>query len=566
MSEIIKNRYTITNLIGKGGMAEVYLAYDTILNREVAIKILKSDMSDDDIALERFKREAGATTQLSHPNIVDVYDVGDDGDKHFIVMEYVKGYTLKQLIKKRGAIPYKEAVWLTKQIAGALMEAHRNGIIHRDVKSQNVLLKPDGTVKLSDFGIALSADAMQITHKDSVLGSVHYLAPEISRGRQASMQSDIYSLGIVLYELLTGDVPFKADTPVQVALKHVREDIPFVRNINREIPQSVENIIIKATAKSLNNRYKNVALMLKDLNECLKKEHINDERVVIDYTKENSIKNTIHVADGGQVEEKKTFKKIYIFLISGIVILALFILLYFLGVFKFKEKEVVLPNIKDMTVIEAKDLLSEYNLEIDDAHIEYTYTDDVDKDKIVSTSPSIGSSINKNQKIKVVVSSGRFNVLKNYVGKNYKETKLELENLGLIVKLIPIESSKESGLVLSQSLQEGYKFEPNSNEIINIEYSRGDNVITLELKLGMSIIEAEQYLISNNIDTEKYELLAKDYTYFNEDEILNSKPQTIIRIEPEIGSDYDLNSEEPIKIYYYSKAIEINEESENISQ
>ena len=224
MSEIIGNRYQVTKLIGKGGMAEVYLAWDTILNREVAIKVLKSDMSDDDIALERFKREAGATTQLSHPNIVDVYDVGDDGDKHYIVMEYVKGYTLKQLIRKRGAIPHKEAVWIMKQLAGSLMEAHRKGIIHRDVKSQNVLIKPDGTIKLSDFGIALANGSMQITSKDSVLGSVHYLAPELTRGKQASMQSDIYSLGIVFYELLTGDVPFKAETPVQVALMHVKSD------------------------------------------------------------------------------------------------------------------------------------------------------------------------------------------------------------------------------------------------------------------------------------------------------------------------------------------------------
>ena len=566
MSEIIKNRYNITNLIGKGGMAEVYLAYDTILNREVAIKILKSDMSDDDVALERFKREAGATTQLSHPNIVDVYDVGDDGDKHFIVMEYVKGYTLKQLIRKRGAIPYKEAVWLTKQIAGALMEAHRNGIIHRDVKSQNVLLKPDGTVKLSDFGIALSADAMQITHKDSVLGSVHYLAPEISRGRQASMQSDIYSLGIVLYELLTGDVPFKADTPVQVALKHVKEDIPYVRSINREIPQSVENIIIKATCKSLNNRYKNVALMLKDLNECLKDEHKNDERVKIDEAKENSIKNTIHLADGGEITEKKTFKKIYIFLISGIVILSLFIFLYFIGVFKFKEKEIVLPNISNMTVIEAKDLLNEYDLEIDDAHIEYIYTDDVDKDRIVSTNPSIGSSITSNEKIKVVVSSGKLNVLKNYIGKNYKETKNELESLGLRVKLVPIQSDKETGIVISQSLDEGFKFEPNSNIAISIEYSSGNSSFVLEFKKGMSIIEAEEYLMSHDISSDKYLFIDKEYNYFDDNELENSKPLTVIRTEPEIGSSYDLNSEEPIKIYYYSKIIEISEESEQVNQ
>ncbi|MBQ1787969.1 MAG: serine/threonine protein kinase, partial [Erysipelotrichaceae bacterium] len=281
MSEYIGKRYRIVKLIGKGGMADVYLAYDTILKREVAVKVLKSDMSDDPVALERFKREAGAVTKLSHPNIVDVYDVGDDGDKHYIVMEYVKGYTLKQLIKKRGPIPYKEAVWMMKQLAGALMEAHRNNVIHRDVKSQNVLIKDDGTIKLSDFGIAMASGAMQITHKDSILGSVHYLAPEISKGKQASMQSDIYSLGIVFYELLTGDVPFKADNPVQVALKHVKENIPSVRSFDPNIPQSVENIILKATAKNVNERYKNIALMIQDLNECLKRARRNEPRAQI---------------------------------------------------------------------------------------------------------------------------------------------------------------------------------------------------------------------------------------------------------------------------------------------
>ena len=165
MSEYIGNRYRIVKLIGRGGMADVYLAYDEILKREVAVKIMKADMADDPLALERFQREAGAVTQLSHPNIVDVYDVGDDKDRHYIVMEYIKGYTLKQLIKKRGPIPYKEAVWMMKQLAGALMEAHRNNVIHRDVKSQNVLIKDDGTIKLSDFGIALANGAMQITKK-----------------------------------------------------------------------------------------------------------------------------------------------------------------------------------------------------------------------------------------------------------------------------------------------------------------------------------------------------------------------------------------------------------------
>ena len=273
----IAGRYEIIKEIGKGGMANVYLALDTILNREVAVKVLKGDMADDPVALERFKREANASTKLSHPNAVDVYDVGDEGNNHYIVMEYVKGHTLKQLIKRRGALPPKEAVWIMKQLSGALLEAHKNGIIHRDIKSQNVLIKDDGTVKLADFGIAVINNAMQITSKNSVLGSVHYLAPELAKGGAATMQSDIYSLGIVFYELLTGDVPFKADTPIQVALEHVRNNVPSVRRFNPDIPQALENIITKATARSLEDRYANIALFIKDLNRCLSKEAANDE-------------------------------------------------------------------------------------------------------------------------------------------------------------------------------------------------------------------------------------------------------------------------------------------------
>ncbi len=213
----IANRYEVIREIGKGGMANVYLAFDTILNRQVAIKILKSDMANDPVSLERFKREANTSTKLFHPNAVEVYDVGEQGNMHYIVMEYVKGHTLKQLIQRRGALPPKEAVWIMKQLTGALLQAHKNGIIHRDIKSQNVLIKDDGTVKLADFGIAVLNDAMQLTSKGSILGSVHYLAPELAKGGQATMQSDIYSLGIVFYELLTGDVPFKADSPVQVS-------------------------------------------------------------------------------------------------------------------------------------------------------------------------------------------------------------------------------------------------------------------------------------------------------------------------------------------------------------
>lgn len=551
MSEIIGNRYQITKLIGKGGMAEVYLAWDNILNREVAIKILKSDMADDDVALERFKREAGATTQLSHPNIVDVYDVGDDKDKHYIVMEYVKGYTLKQLIRKRGAISYKEAVWMMKQLAGALMEAHRKGIIHRDVKSQNVLIKPDGTVKLSDFGIALANGSMQITSKDSVLGSVHYLAPELSKGRQASMQSDIYSLGIVFYELLTGDVPFKADTPVQVALMHVKNNIPLVRKYNPDIPQSVENIVIKATAKSLSNRYKNIALMLKDLNECLKPEHKDDLR--ISFTDQNSFNenHNIHVATNEvkKAKDKSKFPGFIIFIISIVSISAILAILFLSGIIGSKDKFTKVPDVVNLTVIEAKDILSESNLIIDDSRITYELSDYIEKDKIISISPKAGEEVDINTKVKVVVSEGIYSVLDDYTGKDYKEVDEELKQKNFIVNLVPDRSSnKKSGSVLSQSLEPGYKYDSAIKNEITVTYALAEDFWIDPALKGTDLDYAAEYFTNAKINF-RFEQLDEDD--FTDEELIDTKEDTVVKTDPSLGSSIIVDDDLEVVVYYY---------------
>ncbi len=551
MSELIGKRYQITKLIGRGGMAEVYLAWDTILNREVAIKILKSDMSDDDVALERFKREAGATTKLSHENIVDVYDVGDDGDKHYIVMEYVKGYTLKQLIKKRGAIPYKEAVWMMKQLAGALMEAHRKGIIHRDIKSQNVLIKADGTIKLSDFGIAIANGSMQLTHKDSVIGSVHYLAPELSKGKQATMQSDIYSLGIVFYELLTGDVPYKAETPVQVALMHIKGTIPRVRDFNPQIPQSVENIITLATAKSLNNRYKNIALMLQDLNDCLKEEHKFD--VPINFNNQSVILNkTMRAADDNNttttIVKKKGFKVFYLILTGVIALSLLFGVLFFAGIIGPKAKITKVPNILNLTVLEAKDILTENKLSLDESRIEYELSDYVEKDRIISVYPEVDSEVEINTKVKITVSSGIYSVLENYVGENYKDAEEELKAKNFYVRLIPVESDEKQGQVLKQSLEPGYKYDSSINNEITLEYSAENSIILDPDLKGQSLAYAENYFNSNNI---KYELRQLDKSSFTIEELEDLPEYTIIKTEPSLGSSYTQTDDSEVVAYYY---------------
>ena len=255
MIDIVAKRYKIKAVIGQGGMADVYLAFDQILNREVAIKVLRDKLAEDPVTLVRFQREASAASKLSHPNVVDIYDVGESEGCHYIVMEYVRGRTLKQLISQRGALDYHEAIGIMHQLTSAIVTAHAHHIIHRDIKPQNVLVKDDGTVKITDFGIAIANDAVQLTYYNTVMGSAHYLAPETAQGKEPNGQIDIYSLGIVFYELLTGDVPFRGSTPTEIAIKHLREPMPYPRLFNPSIPQSVENIVLKATAKDVEERY-----------------------------------------------------------------------------------------------------------------------------------------------------------------------------------------------------------------------------------------------------------------------------------------------------------------------
>ena len=556
MSEYIGNRYRIVKLIGRGGMADVYLAYDVILKREVAVKVLKSDMADDETALKRFKREAGAVTQLSHPNIVDVYDVGDDGDKHYIVMEYIKGYTLKQLIRKRGPIPYKEAVWMMKQLAGALMEAHRNNVIHRDVKSQNVLIKDDGTIKLSDFGIALANGAMQITHKDSVLGSVHYLAPELSKGKQATMQSDIYSLGIVFYELLTGDVPYKAETPVQVALMHIKGEIPSVRSFDPNIPQSVENIVVRSTAKNPANRYKNIALMLQDLNECLKKEHRNDPPVSF---KEKKTENeSVHISkladrkkknrDDG--EKSSFFSTAFLIIVTLISIIALLMVLFLTGIIGKKEKFVTVPDLRNYTVQEAKDLLAQKNLEVDDSRITWVLSDTIEKDHIISSNPAANQEVEIGTKIKLTVSNGLYSVLENYVGRDYETVRDELKQLNFNVKLVPVESDEDmAGKVIEQSLEPGTKFDASQNNEITIRYGLENKQVVLADLIGWDLPRAMEYLDENGVS---YVLSEEDRSFFSEEELANSDVNRVVKTSPELGKTFEIDDDFRVVIYYYS--------------
>ena len=280
----VNNRYEILKTIGEGGMANVYLAHDTILDRDVAIKVLRGDLANDDKFVRRFQREALSASSLSHPNIVEIYDVGEDDGDYFIVMEYVPGKNLKQLLKRRGSLTVEEVVDIMLQITSAMSVAHDNLIIHRDLKPQNILIMDDGGVKITDFGIAMALNATQLTQTNSAMGSVHYFPPEQANGKGATLKSDVYSLGIMMYELLTGELPFRGDNAVEIALKHLKEPIPSIRDTHPLIPQSVENVIIKATAKNPKNRYANANEMHEDLKTVLNRERLKEPKIKLKYS------------------------------------------------------------------------------------------------------------------------------------------------------------------------------------------------------------------------------------------------------------------------------------------
>ena len=283
----INDRYQVIRSIGEGGMANVYLAYDTILDRNVAVKVLRGDLATDEKFVRRFQREAMSASALSHPNIVEMYDVGEDDGNYFIVMEYIDGKTLKNLIKKRGALTVAEVVDIMLQLTSAISCAHDSYIIHRDIKPQNVMILDDGRVKITDFGIAIASNASELTQTNSVMGSVHYLPPEQANGAGATAKSDIYSLGILMFELLTGKLPFKGENAVEIALKQMKEQIPSVCAINPEIPQSIENVILKACAKNPKNRYANVKDMYNDIKTALDEDRINETKQTYKFSEDD---------------------------------------------------------------------------------------------------------------------------------------------------------------------------------------------------------------------------------------------------------------------------------------
>ncbi|MCI6272803.1 MAG: Stk1 family PASTA domain-containing Ser/Thr kinase [Erysipelotrichaceae bacterium] len=556
-NNMISDRYKVVKHIGQGGMADVFVGIDTILNREVAIKLLRGELSNDPVSVLRFKREAHASTSLSHPNIVDIYDIGEYKGHHFIVMEYIKGNTLKQLISKRGALCKEEAVDIMKQLVSATIEAHKRGIIHRDIKPQNVLIKNDGTIKMVDFGIALAQDALQLTQSDSIMGSVHYLAPELAKGEQASKQSDIYALGIVFFELLTGDVPFKADQAIQVALMHMRNDVPDVKTIDPSLPQSIENIIIRATAKNKGFRYQNAEDMLNDLKTCLSIDRVNEKKNVFSFPLENE--NTINENDVKKPSIRKAKKKKksfdFTWLIVSLVTIFLFAGIYFLltlsGIINFKKEVIVVPDILGLDVTSAKVALENASLELDSNNIVYELTESTPKGKIVSVEPSISSEVDKGTLVKIKVSSGIASYIGDYTGRRLSEVKKELApytNFNILLQEEEVENVAPGTIIRQELLTPNSVYNPEVLTDIRFVYAKY-KTITIPWEInGMNIEDATKLLQDLGADV----LLSPlDTSTMSDEEKANLKTGVVIQTTPAAGTSYTQKDDSMVVIYYY---------------
>lgn len=506
----LNGRYKIQSLIGTGGMAAVYLAKDLILDRLVAIKVLRLDFRQNDDAMRRFRREALSATQLTHPNIVGVYDVGQSQEMNYIVMEYVEGTDLKDYVRQRGALHPIEAVRIMMQIVSAIAAAHQNRIIHRDIKPQNILIDREGNVKITDFGIAVALSDTSLTQTNTLLGSVHYLSPEQARGGMATIQTDIYALGIVLYELLTGRVPFDGESPVSIALKHFQDPLPSVVNPKAMVPQSLENIVLKATAKDPMNRYRSCYEMFQDLKTCLDSTRLYEKKFiptsfsgetkVLSPIKTEKIKpiqssreiQVVEMDEEKPVKKKRKWPWVLLLMISVIGILAFAFL-------HSSPKEVQVPDVTNLTEAAAKIKLADAKLSVTD--IIQVQSDEIESGKVIETNPKAGSTVKEKSKITIKVSSGKEAVtMKDYRDKTYEIARDELKKLGFTVeKKEEYSENVEPGKVISQSIAPNQKVE-GKDTVVTLVISKGEPSIKMTNLKGFTREGAIEYASTNNLN------------------------------------------------------------------
>ena len=517
IGKIFAGRYRIVKQIGRGGMADVYLAKDLILDgEEVAVKVLRTNYQTDPIAVARFQREARAMADLDHPHIVRITDIGEEDGQQYLAMEYVAGLDLKRYIKEHHPLSNEEAVRIMGQILLAMRLAHTRGIVHRDLKPQNILLTPDGTAKVTDFGIAVAFAETSLTQTNSMLGSVHYLSPEQARGSKATVQSDIYAMGIIFYEMLTGHIPYDGDSAVTIALQHFQKPLPSVIAENPSVPQALENVVIKATAKKLTDRYKSVAEMYVDLSSSLSYNRRNEPKLVFDDATKADTKTLPKVSQSTltsipkvqtqspkpqtakpsqQVSEdnyatkpvkKRKFRVRYMILLASIVLVAASLI----WILSRTPATIAIPDVAGQTVAEAKETLKKANFEVGEEKSEAS--EKVEEGRIIRTDPEAGKTRKEGSKINLVVSSGKQSFqLSNYIGRKSTDVIAELKQKKVPENLIKIEeeesSESEAGTVLRQSPAAGTTYDLSKASTITLTVAKKVTSVAMPSYTGSSL-------------------------------------------------------------------------------
>lgn len=517
---MINERYKIKSEIGGGGMSHVYLADDIILKNEVVVKILRSDLAKNESYIRRFKREGQAVSSLSHPNIVSIFDVGEENGSNFLVMEYVKGMTLKEYINLYSPMAIEQIIELFGQIFSAVELAHYHNIVHRDIKPQNILISNDGVVKITDFGIAMAGTSETMTRTNAeMLGSVQYVSPEQVKGHKADYRSDIYSLGIVLFEMLTGEVPFTGDTTVSIALKHIQEVVPSIRNMNVMIPQSLENVVLRATAKNPQNRYQSIREMRSDLETSFNNDHLFEEPYEepisaaeknVD-TEETKIIPTLKTeteakaakkgaAKNGQAK-KKMSRGVRALLIGGSIVGAVLLVYLYLLLFTsiFQSPDVLVPKVKGMSIDHAVETLESKGFKIGEKS--EISSEDIEQNFVVKTDPPYKTKRKKGTKINIYYSGGaKKQKVDNYVGSLYDEVRETIENLGF--KSVKISErhdvDKPQGTILEQQPVANSEIVLSKTELV-IVVSKGKEQVKLADFSNFTESQLDKYATDNSI-------------------------------------------------------------------
>jgi serine/threonine protein kinase len=493
VGKILGNRYRLLELIGEGGMALVYKAEDSLLCRAVAVKILRPQYASDAEFVERFHHEAKAAASLSHPNVVNIFDVGKEDDIDYIVMEYIPGDNLKDLIKRNAPMPFDQALDITRQIAEALHHAHQRNIIHRDIKPHNILVTPEGQIKVTDFGIARAISASSFTQAGMVVGSVQYSSPEQVKGGVVGPQSDIYSLGCVLYELLTGTIPFQGDTSISIAMQHLQGSLIPIRELRPDIPAPVEKIVEQAMAKEITERYPSALAMLKEIN-------LVDSK---NYRKHNLVNNTDlptqtwkSVSDPKESDSRKGHRWLT-WLIVGFassMVLVGIIAVLFLSMIKPFSEVVEVPDLVGEELVEARQLLKEKRLNI--KVINYLYNSEYPNGTVISQQPAPGQKRRISTEVEVVVSKGPQLVrVPNLIGKNQLEAELVLEETGLTLGEILVDSSPEypEGVVIKQLPDKNTQIEHGASVSITLNVTAA-NLVKIPNYIGRPLSEVRAEL------------------------------------------------------------------------